>query len=265
MSQVNWHAEPGPKSDEIALAPVVGDDHKVPKPAIPYKPHQGEHRQYMRDIILGVNDGLVSVFLLVFGLVAAKLNTEDIFLSAISGAVAGALSMAIGEWLATQAQGEVVAGDLRLEREHFRHHREIEIEQLHHTLAGMNLKGDTLNGAVKAIGSSDEALLKFMKAFEFGFSDADERSPLKAMAFSGVLFLAGSIPSVVPFGCTTNAYWALLAAGIACEVFMFAVGAFKTLATSGSWWRSGLENVVIGSIAAGFSYVIGTIYNQAKP
>jgi len=261
---VSWHADPIPKDGAAEDAVVVGDGHKAAPQLHPYKPHQGEHRAYMRDVILGVNDGLVSVFLLVFGLVAADLRTRDIFLSAISGAVAGALSMAIGEYLATKAQSEVVAGDLKLEQEHFKYHREIEVEQLHHTLSGMNIKGDTLKAAVKAIGSSDEALMKFMRAFEFGSTDQDDRSPLKAMTLSGVLFLLGSAPSVIPFGCTNDAWLGLLIAGILCEVAMFAVGAIKTMATAGSWWRGGVENVVIGSVAAAFSYAIGTIYNQLR-
>ena len=59
--------------------------------------HLGKHRQYWRDIILGVNDGLVSTFLLVAGVAGGGLSTSDILLTAISGAIAGAVSMYAGE------------------------------------------------------------------------------------------------------------------------------------------------------------------------
>ncbi len=64
-----------------------------------YKEHLGDHRQYWRDIILGINDGLVSTFLLVAGVAGSKLSTTDILLTAIAGAIAGAVSMALGEFL----------------------------------------------------------------------------------------------------------------------------------------------------------------------
>ena len=72
--------------------------------------HLGKHRQYWRDILLGVNDGLVSTFLLVAGVVGSGLSSTDILLTAISGALAGAVSMAAGEFVATKSQNEVLTG-----------------------------------------------------------------------------------------------------------------------------------------------------------
>ncbi len=67
----------------------------------PYEPHIGETRQYWRDIILGLNDGLVSTFLLVVGVVGGGLETDQVLLTAVAGALAGAISIAAGEYLAT--------------------------------------------------------------------------------------------------------------------------------------------------------------------
>jgi hypothetical protein len=65
---------------------------------------QGASRQYMRDMILGVNDGLVSTFLLAFGVAGGNFSNRDILLTVITGVVAGAISMALGEFLATKSQ-----------------------------------------------------------------------------------------------------------------------------------------------------------------
>ncbi len=70
--------------------------------------HLGASRQYWRDIILGVNDGLVSTFLLVTGVAGGGLLPRDVLLTAISGAIAGAISMAAGEYVATKSQNEVL-------------------------------------------------------------------------------------------------------------------------------------------------------------
>jgi hypothetical protein len=75
--------------------------------------HLSKHRQYWRDIILGVNDGLVSTFLLVAGVAGSGLTSTDILLTAIAGALAGAVSMASGEFIATKSQNEVLQGTFR--------------------------------------------------------------------------------------------------------------------------------------------------------
>ena len=82
-----------------------------------YEPHIGASRQYMRDIILGVNDGLVSTFLLVSGVVGGGLSSTDVLLTGVAGALAGMISMAIGEYLATKSQEEVFDAELALEAE----------------------------------------------------------------------------------------------------------------------------------------------------
>ena len=103
----------------------------VEKPEAPaYTPHIGESRQYWRDIILGFNDGLVSVFLLVVGVVGGGLDTAQVLLTAIAGTLAGAVSMAAGEYLATKSQDEVLEAELALERIHLRDHRDMELDQL---------------------------------------------------------------------------------------------------------------------------------------
>ena len=81
-----------------------------------YTPHIGETRQYWRDIILGVNDGLVSMFLLVVGVGGGGFDREEVLLTAVAGAIAGAISMAAGEYLATKSQDE----GLKAEFEHIK-------------------------------------------------------------------------------------------------------------------------------------------------
>ncbi len=92
----------------------------------PYREHQGAHRQYVRDIILGVNDGLVSTFLLVVAVVGGGLSTDGVLLAGVAAAIAGAISMAAGEYIATKSQEEVFEGEMELEREHLKYHREVE-------------------------------------------------------------------------------------------------------------------------------------------
>ena len=133
-----------------------------------YKPHIGESRQYWRDIILGVNDGLVSTFLLVVGVVGGGLVIGDVLLTGIAGALAGAVSMAAGEYLATKSQAEILAAELTLEKEHLRDHRDLELDQLREMFTDMGIAPEDLEGVVSAFDRSDDAMLNAMAALEFG-------------------------------------------------------------------------------------------------
>jgi len=222
-----------------------------------YEPHIGETRQYWRDIILGVNDGLVSIFLLVVGVVGGGLDTEQVLLTALAGAVAGAISMAAGEYLATKSQDEVLEAELRLERVHIRDHRDRELDQLREMFGDMGIHTDDVETVVAAFDRSDDAILNAMKALEFGFVDSERRSPYRAMAASGLLFLAGSLPSLVPFLMFDSATVALTWATILALTGLFLVGVVKARVAKHSWLRSGLENMAIAGLGGGLAWLIG--------
>jgi len=232
----------------------------------PYRPHVGEGSQYLRDFILGVNDGLISTFLLIVGVVGGGSNGLQALLTAISTAVAGALAMGIGEYVATKSQLQVNVGELKLETEHFKYHRDVELLQLRGFLESAKLSGPLLEAVVSEVGRSDENLMKMMMAFEFGVhADELERNPLKAMLMSGRLFLLGSVPTVLPFFFThfISAHTALAIAGGLVGVTLFFVGAIKTRTTKSNPWVDGAENFILGAIATGISYAVGIAFNEA--
>jgi VIT1/CCC1 family predicted Fe2+/Mn2+ transporter len=225
----------------------------------PYESHVGESRQYWRDMILGVNDGLVSMFLLVAGVVGGGLTTSQVFLTAVAGGIAGAVSMGAGEYLATKSQEEVLTSELALEQTHIIHYRQAELEQLRGMFADMGVHQDDLDGIVDAFDRSDEALLNAMKALEFGVVDSERRSPMRAMVFSAVLFFIGALSSVVPFALVSDPSTGLIWASILSAAGLFGVGVVKTAVTRTNPFISGLENLLIASIGGLIAYYIGTL------
>ena len=119
-----------------------------PIPPDDYEDHLGISRQYMRDIILGVNDGLVSTFLLVSAVVGGGLDSIDVLLTGVAGAIAGMISMSVGEYIATKSQEEVFEAEIALEKEHLIHFRQHEKDQLADMLGDMGLEGDDLHTVV---------------------------------------------------------------------------------------------------------------------
>ncbi len=226
---------------------------------VPYTPHVGQTRQYVRDIVLGVNDGLVSTFLLVAGVVGGGLNVAQVLLTAVAGALAGAVSMAAGEWLATKSQDEVLESEIELEKVHLQHHRASEVDQLRDMFTNMGIAHDDLEEVVKAFDRSDRAMLNAMKALEFGVVESERRSPYFAAVASGLLFLFGSLGSVIPFLLASTPGVGLLWAGIISAIGLFAVGVIKTTITRTKPIRSGLENLVIAGLGGALAFLIGRL------
>ncbi|HVR32486.1 MAG TPA: VIT1/CCC1 transporter family protein [Acidimicrobiia bacterium] len=225
---------------------------------VPYEPHVGETRQYWRDIILGVNDGLVSMVLLVIGVVGAGLSRDDVIITGIAGALAGAVSMGAGEYLATKSQDEVLTSELALERVHIEHHRDSELDQLRDMFSDMGIHDDDLDGVVSAFDRSDAALLNAMKALEFGAPDSERRSPYKAMGFSAVLFFLGATPAVAPFLFTDTATQGLWWATVLTAIALFGVGVAKTRVTKTNPFVAGLENLAIAGFGGVIAYLVGS-------
>jgi VIT1/CCC1 family predicted Fe2+/Mn2+ transporter len=225
-----------------------------------YTPHIGESRQYWRDIVLGVNDGLVSVFLLVVGVVSGGLGRTEVLLTAIAGAIAGAVSMAAGEYLATKSQDEVLAAELDLEQTHIKEFRDLELDQLRGYFSDMGIRPEHLDGVIAGFETNDQALLNAMAALEFGVVDSERRSPFRAMGMSGLLFLAGSAPSVIPFVIAQDATTALIWATILAVSGLFLVGVVKARVARTAWLRSGLENLVVAGLGGVLAWLIGRAF-----
>lgn len=240
----------------------MNEQHVAPTPeseaaVSSYQTHIGDTRPYWRDIILGVNDGLVSMLLLVAGVVGGGLNADQVLLAGVAGAIAGAISMAAGEYLATRSQDDVLAAEIELERAHIRHHRQKELDELGNMFAAMGLDDDEVTDVVAVFERSDGRILKAMKVLEFGIVDSERRSPFTAMTMSGLLFLAGSATSVMPFVFTNETAVGLWWAGALTAAGLFVVGVVKSIVARASKIRAGLENLLIAGIGGVVAWYIG--------
>lgn len=226
---------------------------------VTYEPHIGESRPYWRDAVLGINDGLVSMVLLIVGVVGGGLPRPQVLLTGIAGAIAGAVSMGAGEYLATKSQDEVLESEVALEKVHIAHFRPQEVEQLYPMLRDLGLHPDDIEPTVAALSRTDDVLLNTMKVLEFGVVSAERREPAKAMVMSSGLFLAGSAPSVVPFLFPVSTSAALLWAVVLAGAALFAVGVIKTRVTRTSPVRAGIENLLIAGVGGLGAFVVGRL------
>jgi VIT1/CCC1 family predicted Fe2+/Mn2+ transporter len=226
--------------------------------------HLGITRQYWRDIILGVNDGLVSTFLLVAGVAGGKLESTEILLTAIAGAIAGAVSMCAGEYVATKSQNEVMTGEIALEKKHIREYNRDELKELKSLLEVIGIQDKRLQRRLMCHYQNDpQDLLKIMVALELGVLKGEERSPIWAGIFSCLLFLIGASPSVFPFAIPDiDPVIGLIIAALATSIGLLIVGIGKTYATRGNCISAAIENLTIAGLGGGLAYLVGMIFDK---
>lgn len=210
-------------------------------------------------MILGVNDGLVSTFLLVAGVAGGGMSSSDILLTAIAGALAGAVSMCAGEYVATKSQNQVISGELALEQVHIDEFLDEELAELDELVNLIGLADEALKQDVRQYyRANPKALWQLMKALEFGVLDSEQRSPVRAGMMSCLLFLAGALPSVIPFFFSGDRpEIGLIAAAVLTVVALLVVGGVKTWATRTSWVPAAMENLIIAGCGGGFAYAVG--------
>ncbi len=225
-----------------------------------FKEHMSGNREYMRDMILGSNDGLVSIFLLIAGIVGGGLQSKEILIAGVAAAVAGAISMMAGEYLSTKSQEEVYDAEIAVEREHMKYFRDHEVQEARDMLKELGIEGELLDRVIEQVAADDERLMKLMLTMEFGILEINRRSPLKATIMIGFMFFLGSIPPIFPFIFPIGVYVAFAFSAVLSAISLFIVGAVKTKVTLKNPIYSGLENFAIGAVGAIVSYVIGLSY-----
>ncbi len=230
--------------------------------------HLGKQRQYWRDIILGINDGLISTFLLVVGVSGGGLPTKQIFITAIAGAMAGAVSMFAGEYMATKSQDEVLEGEINLENDHIRFQHSDEMKELPKLLSliGIPMEGgenSLRDQLIDFYECNEDALLKVMVALEFGVVETERRNAVVAGVTSGFLFFLGSLPSVVPYALYADPMDGLFLASCLTSAVLLIVGVMKSFATRMNWVYSSCENFLIVGLGGLSAYLIGWLLKKS--
>jgi vacuolar iron transporter family protein len=206
--------------------------------------------------IYGANDGLAAVFGIVAGVSGATGGNSAVLTAGLAGAIASALSMATGAFLAERSENEVAAANVSRERQEIAEHPEEEREELS---LFYQLKGiDPVTAAQLAdqLSRNPDAMLQTLAAEELGVTVGGDRDPVQASVAAGISTGLGGIIPVIPFMITTGTV-AIIAAAIVSLLAHFLVGAAKSLVTLRTWWSAGLEMTLAGVIVGGALYLIG--------
>ena len=206
--------------------------------------------------IYGANDGLAAVFGIVAGVSGATGGSSSVLTAGLAGAIASALSMATGAFLAERSEAEVLAANVERERQEIAEHPEEEKEELSLFYQLKGVDEQTADELAGRMAEHPDAMLRTLSAEEFGASDANAGNPAQAALAAGISTGLGALVPVIPFMITTGTA-AIVAAAVVSLIAHFLVGAAKSLVTLRSWWSSGLEMTLAGVIVGGATYIVG--------
>jgi VIT1/CCC1 family predicted Fe2+/Mn2+ transporter len=223
------------------------------------KRHRSVGGNALRAAVLGGNDGLVSNFSLVMGIAGATSGQKEVLLTGIAGLLAGALSMALGEWISVKSSQELSENQMQLEMDELETNPEGEEKELALIYYSKGIPEAQAKQMAKDIIQDKDKAHEILVKEELGINADDLKgSAMEAAVTSFVLFAAGAIIPVIPFfmfeGYTAIGLSAILSAG-----GLFLIGSAITLFTGKSIWFSGFRQVLFGLIAAAITFGIGKL------
>lgn len=213
----------------------------------------------VRDVMLGLNDGLVASFAVTSG-VAGAFNAQTVVVMAgLAEMLGGAVAMGLAAYASARAQFEFYLSEVQRERNEIARWPEREREEISSIYRKKGFSGTLLDQIVSHITAEPARWANVMMREELGFGDDIGESPRRSGVTVGLSYLFGAAVPIAPY-----LLWApprgVLISAIATVGVLFGVGAAKTVITTRSWWRSGLESMAIGIAAAAVTFGTGVLF-----
>lgn len=224
---------------------------------------EGRHRAVggnaLRAAVLGANDGLVSNLSLVMGVAGAELSGRGILVTGLAGLLAGAGSMALGEWLSVQSSRELYQRQLAIEREELATAPQEEAEELALIYRAKGLPAEQAHALAQRVVASPETALDTLAREELAI-DPEELggSAWEAAITSFLLFAVGAVIPVLAFIFLPGRTAVAASVGVS-ALALFGIGAATTLMTGRNVWFSGLRMLGFGIGAAALTFGLGRL------
>ena len=219
--------------------------------------HRSVGGNAIRAAVLGGNDGLVSNFSLVMGVAGATSGQNGVLLAGLAGMLAGALSMALGEWISVKSSQELYENQMQVEMEELENNPEGEQKELALIYMAKGIPEEQAHQMASEIIQDKAHAHEVLVKEELGINAEElQGSAAEAATYSFIFFFCGAIIPVLPFMFSSGILAILWSIG-ASAVGLFVIGAAITLFTGKNVWHSGLRQVLFGLAAAAITFGIG--------
>jgi vacuolar iron transporter family protein len=220
-------------------------------------PHFIQRSNWLRAAVLGANDGILSIASLAIGVAAASNSREPIIIATVAGLVAGALSMAAGEYVSVSSQTDIEKADILREKKELKDMPDVELERLAEIYQKRGLKKETALTVAKELSEYDE--LGAHMRDELGINEISQAKPIQAALASGTSFtLGGLLPLIVAFLLPViNMEYYLYGSAI---IFLGILGALSAR-TGGSSIKKAIIRITFwGTAAMGLTALVGYLF-----
>jgi VIT1/CCC1 family predicted Fe2+/Mn2+ transporter len=223
-----------------------------------------EGRARIREFVFGIQDGLISTVGLLTGIQGATENNAVVIITGLTAMFSGAISMAAGSYLSSNAQKDIFDKELReaailAEKEPY-----LAAEGLLKSLSQEGLAREQSYSIVKLLLKQQQVFLRTFQEKVFGLGSAELNQPLKAALVMALSFIVGAIIPIVPYFLLTGARAIYLSIAFS-ALTLFAVGVFKGRLAAKSPFLSGVQFFIIAVGAAGLGYLIGLVVQRFFP
>ncbi|MBK7667046.1 MAG: VIT family protein [Sphingobacteriaceae bacterium] len=220
-------------------------------------PHYVQRSNWLRAAVLGANDGILSIASLAIGIAAASDNREPIVLASVAGLVAGALSMAAGEYVSVSSQTDVEKADIIREAQELKDMPDLELQRLAEIYEKRGLKKETAAVVAKELTEHD-ALGAHVRD-ELGLNEISQSNPIQAALASGASFtVGGALPVLVAlFLPIKNMEYSLYASAIA---FLILLGVVAAKTGGSSVLKAIIRITFWGTAAMGLTALVGYLF-----
>ncbi|MBW8766589.1 MAG: VIT1/CCC1 transporter family protein [Geodermatophilales bacterium] len=230
-----------------------------PADALPQaEAHEHSHADvsggWLRAAVFGAMDGLVTNTALVAGVGGGGAAPRAIVLAGVASLVAGAISMALGEYTSVKTQNEQLDLEMQKERRELERNPEGELAELTEMLRVRGVDDALAREVAVQLSRDPESALRLHIVAELGLSPEDKPSPRVAALSSFITFATGAVIPLLPYLFGFSLLWVALVCG---GLGLLVAGALSSRFTPRPWWYAGLRQLLFGAAAAGITYVVG--------
>lgn len=222
-----------------------------------HEKHKSQHIGWLRAAVLGANDGIVSTASLIVGVAASKSGHQAVLLAGVAGLVAGAMSMAAGEYVSVSSQSDTEKADLALERKELERNPKGELKELAEIYIERGLDADLAYKVAEQLMAKDA--LGAHARDEIGISEITTARPIQAAFASAASFAVGAfLPLFVVFVAPLDTLvWAV---SIASLLFLALLGAIAAKTGGANIWKGALRVTFWGVVAMALTAVVGSLF-----
>ena len=215
--------------------------------------------EMVRDIVIGMSDGLTVPFALAAGLSGAVASGHVVLVAGIAEMAAGSIAMGLGGYLAARSEHESYISERAREEKEINEKHDAEIGEVRDVFQKYGLSGDALNAATQAITSNKGTWVDFMMKEELGLEEPDPKRALRSALTIGLAYIAGGIIPLTPYALNLTLSRALLLSVVLTLIALFVFGALKGRFTGSSVLKSAVQTMFVGAVASGAAFMIARL------